>query len=110
MAVNQAGLHYPEHLHHWYSNHDIVRPLAKVRKECGLSGPDRIHSCYHYPEVEKWGHSRKWTSSFGAVQVGLLLGYKRIVLAGIPLDDGGYYYRPGRTNFNREHRKGCGLG
>ena len=105
MCVNDIVMHYPGRVKHFYSNdHEFIPKWlaarrAQLHKQFGAV--DFVHTCnqgarYNWP----WpGHG---TSSLGAVYTGLALGYDEIVLCGIPLDDGGHYFSPAKTNFLNE--------
>lgn len=107
MAVNDIGMHLPYRIEHWYSNDKIMLPkwvaARRPRYKKDFEESIKTHSCvggakYTWP----WpGHG---TSSLNACYTGLALGYDLIVLAGIPLDDGGHYFDPPwvKTNFARE--------
>jgi len=90
MAVNRAGL-VVSALDHWVSLHpDQLAGFAAARAAAGLAGGftswapdpgpgiDRVTT-----DVERFG-----TSSLYAVRIALhKLGYRRVILAGVPLDD-----------------------
>src|SRR5574343_754284 len=96
MCINEAGLHWPWKLKHWYSNHrERMEAWAAVRK-------------WHWPDPE-WFHTNgetsrpKWacwrvpgigSSGVVAIYAGLSMGYDAILLCGIPLDDSGHFYDP----------------
>ena len=84
------GLHFYSNEHRWMANWINARRELMLRK----FGPIQYtHSCrtggqYSWP----WpGHG---TSALGAVYTGLAMGYDRIVLAGVPLDDAGHSLYP----------------
>lgn len=90
LAVNNAVITMPANVVHVYSNQPriIKSALAARRDEYGaefLQVP-QMHACnpgcqYHWP----WsGHG---TSGLGACFVGIGLGYNKIVLCGMPLED-----------------------
>lgn len=107
MCINDIVMHYPGRVLHFYSNdHRWIPKWLAARRELIERdfGPVRyVHSCrtgarYNWP----WpGHG---TSSLNGVYTGLALGYDKIVLAGVPLDDSGHYFDPPwvKTNFTRE--------
>lgn len=90
LTVNNAVISMPANVAHCYSNQArvIKAALAARRDEYTREFPNEplVHSCnpggqYHWP----WsGHG---TSGLGACFVGLALGYDRIVLCGMPLED-----------------------
>lgn len=90
LAVNNAVISFPGNVAHCYSNQArvIKNALAARRDEYAaeFSQVPLMHACnpgaqYHWP----WsGHG---TSGLGACFVGLALGYERIMLCGMPLED-----------------------
>lgn len=108
MCINDIVMHYPGKVTHFYSNdHRWIPHWLNARRELlyrkfGQPIP-YVHSCrtgarYNWP----WpGHG---TSSLNGVYTGLAMGYERIVLAGVPLDDSGHYFDPPwvTSNFTRE--------
>lgn len=111
IAVNDMGMHLPCHLDHWYSNDtpflkacfEARRP--EYRKEDKNYPKTLTHSCFHEGLVDYWW---PWpgngTSSVGAVLTGLALGYEKIKVCGVPMDDKGHYFDPPwkKTRFNNE--------
>jgi hypothetical protein len=116
MAINDAIMYYPERLDHAYSNDCVVngindrmllkwyaarRPENK-QKDTGT----QLHSCFGegVPGVRHWDIKGHGTSGLNAVYVGLGLGYEKIILCGIPLDNDGHFFDPPwkSTNFLRE--------
>lgn len=109
MAVNGMTLYWRGRLHHAVSLHpdepELWIALRRVYS-CNLA-----HTWTHSirkPEppakiefVWDMNQGRGGTSSLFAVCLGIALGYERIMLAGIPLDDGGYCYAPpnGQSRF-----------
>lgn len=107
MAVNDVGMHLPCELTHWYSNDWKMLPLwARARRPRLVKVHQKkieLHSCFS--EIgHKWPWPGHGTSSLNAVYTGLALGYEEIILAGVPLDNGGHYFDPPwvRTNFENE--------
>ena len=108
MAVNDAGMHIPYRLKHWYSNDVAMLPSwRKARRprfgENETKSEDiKLHSCNAFEGIN-WGWPGGGTSSLNAVMTGLALGYDKIYLCGAPLDDGGHYFDPPwtKTNFSR---------
>lgn len=97
LTVNKIVEVMPANVEHAYSNAPRVLKvaLAARRDEYTREFGNEIqtHSCQ---EGSKWrwpwgGHG---TSGLGAVLVGLGLGYDRIVLCGLPLDDGPHNGEP----------------
>ena len=116
MAVNDAIMHFPNRLDHGYSNDAInnginhqmlLKWYAARRPEFkALDQGTKLHSCFGegVPGVKHWDLPGHGSSGLNAVYVGLGLGYEKIILCGIPLDNSGHYFNPPwiRTNFERE--------
>ena len=97
MTVNKIVEVMPGHIEHAYSNepHLLNMFIAARRNEYKkeFHGPRHTHSCnkgakWLWP-LGGWG-----TSGLGACLVGIGLGYDRIVLCGLPLDDGPHNGEP----------------
>lgn len=107
ICVNDVGMHFPGLVKHWYSNdiHMLPRWIAARRPRYVRDfGPViETHSCtLGARHIWPWpGHG---SSSLNAVFTALALGYEKIVLCGVPLDDNGHYFDPPwvTTNFARE--------
>jgi len=116
MAVNDAIMYFPGRLDHAYSNDCIINGIndrmllrwyaARRPENRQQDTGTKLHSCFgHGVEgVRHWDIKGHGTSGLNAVYVGLGLGYQRIILCGIPLDNEGHFFDPPwkRTNFNRE--------
>lgn len=114
MAVNDAGMHIPHKLTHWYSNDYTMLPrwvaarrprFVKEGRCWETSGEGRIltHSCYKADGALIWPWPGGGTSSLYAVYTGLALGYSDVVVCGAPLDNGPHYFEPpgAQTTFER---------
>jgi len=118
MCINDIGMHYPREFEHWYSNHhnQLVTWLEARRFRYKDKAPE-LHSCQGAPQFKHGKPRNHWpwpghgTSGLNAVYTGIALGYERIVLAGVPLDDKGHYFDPPEghwlqngkwSNFTRE--------
>ncbi len=106
LTVNKIVETMPANIEHAYSNIPRVLDVAlaarrdEYAREFRPNSDIQTHSCvrgakWHWP----WGGHG--TSGLGAVLVGIGLGYKRIVLCGLPLDDGPHNGEPHwrRTRF-----------
>lgn len=97
MVVNKLGEVFPGWIHHWYSNipRVINTSIAARRDEYKreFSPIWQTHSC-NVGSMHRWPWGGHGTSGLGAVLVGLALGYDRIVLCGMPLDDGPHNGEP----------------
>lgn len=95
LTVNKLVETFPGRIEHAYSNQpSLLRKFIDARRQEYEFGPPlNTHSCN---EGAKWrwpwgGHG---TSGLGAVLVGIGLGYDRVVLCGLPLDDGPHNGEP----------------
>ena len=92
MTVNDITMHFPGKIRHAYSNdhEDILRWIHCRRdtlvQEYGEVGFAHSRSVWPWP-----GHG---SSGLGAVYTGLALGYDRIILCGMPMDDSPHYFDP----------------
>jgi len=98
MAVNDSAMFIPEPITHMASLHPKhLGPWRALRKaRYPTAGHSHTHSVRKADGVDfVWSplHSDGLSGLFG-VQVGLMLGYERIVLAGIPMDDSGTFWEP----------------
>lgn len=114
MCVNDIGLRYPGHIEHWYSNHsDQVRHLVELRN-LGHSGktwgPKFTHSVEAAPSSQLadcvWPLQVRGNSGLTAVLVALGLGYDKITVAGVPLDDSGHFLDPPEGHWLQSGAKG----
>lgn len=105
MAVNDAGMHIPHKLTHWYSNDYEWLPkwvaarrprFVKEGRMWEPRGGESIttHSCYNAPGAMIWPWPGGGTSTLYGVYTGLALGYSEIVVCGAPLDNGPHYFDP----------------
>lgn len=104
MAVNDAYLAL-DVVHHLVSYHDeIIWPLLMLKGPRLLDKGEyavRIDGLTCHSQRENKGVDRVWifdegggSSSLFGVQIGLELGYRRIILAGVPFDASGRFYFP----------------
>ena len=108
MAVNDVGMYFPHELRHWYSNHGDQLDGWNVVRQFHFDSTRVFHSNKEIrnPKYCFWPVVYNGTSSLAAATVGILMGYDRIVLCGIPLDDGGHFYNPReRSNFTNEAKE-----
>lgn len=110
LVVNDVGMHVPYYPKHWYSNDNKMldkwlqarRPLLKKNID---RGPIKMHT--HQTgtgAMNIWPWPGHGTSGLNACYTALALGYEKVILCGIPLDDSGHYFDPPwtKTNFVRE--------
>jgi hypothetical protein len=97
MVVNKLGEVFPGNIEHWYSNE------AKLLQTFEMARRNEYRnefSCSWHTHSNHRGAKWHWplgghgTSGLSAILVGLLLGYERIVLCGMPLDDGPHNGEP----------------
>lgn len=104
MTINDAYLALGV-VHHLVSYHDeIIWPLLMLKGPRLLDNGQyvvRIDGLTCHSQRENKGVDRVWifdegggSSSLFGVQIGLELGYRRIVLAGVPFDASGRFYFP----------------
>ncbi len=107
ICVNDVGMHFPGHVKHWYSNDtQMLRKWVQARRpryQMDFGKDIQTHSCCEGAKW-KWPWPGHGSSSLNAVFTALALGYDKIILCGVPLDDEGHYFDPPwiRTNFSRE--------
>jgi len=112
MVLNDLIMHIPWPAHHAYSNDHKMLPrwLAARRPDLARDKPlGGVHTCSIGPnDMNVWPWSGQGTSGLNAVLTGLAMGYDRIVLCGIPLDDEGHYFDAPwvRSRFTQEIREG----
>jgi hypothetical protein len=102
MGVKDTIVHFPDPIHHAFSQHvDQLVHLVAIRNMRNPSTRRQTNEIMSHTSndtkhssVHAWNLPGHGTSSLGAVYVGLALGYRRVVLAGCPLDDEGHYYDP----------------
>lgn len=114
MCVNDVGLRFPGHIEHWYSNHtDQLEHLIPLRS-MGFSGrtwgPKYTHSVVDAPNRVKadviWPLQMRGNSGLTAILVGLALGYEKVIVCGVPLDDGGHFHDPPEGHWLQSEAKG----
>lgn len=97
MVVNSLGITFPGRIHHWYSNAPrVIHAAIAARRDEYTREFSRewlTHSCNVGADY-RWPWGGHGTSGLGAVIVGIALGYSRIVLCGMPLDDGPHNGEP----------------
>lgn len=97
MCVNDMIMHYPEQVHHAYSNDNQWLPKwVNARRPRYLMDWDKpqMHSCNQGSGITHWPFPGHGTSGLGAVYVGLGMGYDEIILCGVPMDGTGHYFDP----------------
>jgi hypothetical protein len=117
MTVNMAGSKFPGIVEHWFSNDgnlvDLFRSVrrAEYPRSFEVRNSHGIHVepgqwVSPHPNAWQWPWPGRGTSGLGAVLTGIGLGYDRIVICGIPLNNQPHNGEPPwrRTNFTNEVR------
>ena len=105
MMVNRIGQVFPGDVEHWYCNDGawLERIVAVRRPEykAEFVGPNHLHSRNRKGSHHCWPWVGSGTSGLGAILTGLALGYEKIILCGMPLDDAHHNGEPPwrRTKF-----------
>lgn len=99
MAVNDVGAYYRQTLNHWATLHPEYMPgwhFYRMKHNYGNRGHVYTHSNKPHRDIQfDWNLANiGGTSGLFACQVGLALGYKRIILAGIHCDNSGHFFDP----------------
>lgn len=98
MVVNKLGETFPGDIEHWYSNSAdcLARFMPARRDEYAreFSPVAHAHALYEGPGIICWPFGGHGTSGLGACLTGLALGYDRIAICGMPLDDGPHNGEP----------------
>ena len=98
MAVNDVGMYYDGTLEHWVSLHaNYLLLWTQLRRLHGRMG----HECLTHTNKPSPGIRVAWEiSPYGAysglyaAEVGLVLGYDKIILCGVPMDGSGKFCEP----------------
>jgi len=101
MAINDIGMHF-ENTKHWYSNDArMLRNWNSARRPNFTTIP-----ILHTNDGGSTNQTQGMTvhsdlvggnSGINAVLCGLKLGYDKIIVCGIPLDNSPYYFNPAQT-------------
>lgn len=97
MTVNKLVETFPGDIEHCYSNSGhFLATWVKARRheyQHEFDGPRHTHACLD-GATWRWPWPGQGTSGWGAVVAGVGLGYARVALCGIPLDDGPHNGEP----------------
>lgn len=97
LAVNIASLFIPHPLQHMFSWHHKQISYIKGWRQAEIPD-DRslVHSVKDFERINHVWHFDGGTSVSGlsALDLVYLLGYRKIVLCGIPMDGNSYFYKP----------------
>ena len=114
MAISDTGAYCGDNLTHWVSCHpELLEGVCGFRKVRKRNLDFFTHTTDSHAEDVLTDYT--WmipklcgTSSMLACVVGLHLGYRKIVLAGVPLDTSGHFYRADiPTRYNRSGIMTC---
>jgi len=97
MAINIAGLFIPNLTHLFSLHYKNISYISKWRKvEYGKADKQICHSSKMIDGVDYVWHLPTMASTSGLLSVVLahLLGYDKIILCGVPMDNSGYFYKP----------------
>lgn len=99
MAVNDIGSHFKGYIRHWVTLHPAYFPGWRTYRDghhYGSGQPYLTHSQKEHKGVDVvWRVANLGgTSGLFATQVGLMMGYDRITLCGIPMNTEAHYFDP----------------
>lgn len=93
-VINFTGSFYPENFDYWVSCHGDRFPVFQAaRNERGYEPCGETHSCNGSPD-KYWDMDYGGSSGLFATLIGIAMGYDRIVLAGVPMDNNGHFFDP----------------
>lgn len=94
ICINDIGMHFPGPVKHLYSNNaPFLHKWQAARRDqfCSTYGFIQYLHSNHKGHIH-WPWPGSGTSALGAVYTALALGYERVILCGIPLDDSPHYF------------------
>ena len=96
ISVNLAGVVLPfpvEHLFSWHQKQ--ISAIKSFRQAEWVDCKALVHSIKPFDKVDHvWQfQGDKSFSGLSAVDLAYLLGYRKIVLVGVPMDNSGYFYK-----------------
>jgi hypothetical protein len=101
IAVNDIGMYWPGYLKGWYSNDAVQLKAWHAGRRHWWEQIYRqtipLHSCFAEKAgggVHNWPFPAHGSSGLVVTLVALAMGYERLWIAGIPLDDTGHFYDP----------------
>ena len=98
MCINDIIMHFPGNVKHAYSNDAQMLPKWEAARRPGYPRVGHLHSnngaggsVNERVKIWDWVHGN---SGVNAVLTALALGYRRVIVCGIPLDNTGHYFSP----------------
>lgn len=110
LTINKMVEVFPGHIEHAYSHSaGALQSFVAARRHEYRSefvGPRYTHSLHQGTDCQ-WNWSGHGTSGLGAILTAVALGYDRVVLCGVPLNDGPHNGEPHwrRTSFESSEAK-----
>lgn len=112
MAVNDVGMHVHQFIRHWVTLHEDYMAgwhAYRYGHNYGNRGHVYTHGKKPNPAIQfVWDlPARGGSSGLFACYAALLMGYDRIVLAGVPMDGSGHFFDPpwvNQSQFGRADR------
>ena len=96
ISVNCAGFVLPFPVTHLFSwHHKQISAIKDFRRAEWVDCKAQVHSVKSYNNIDHvWKfNGSKSASGMSAVDLAWLLGYRKIILIGIPMDNSGYFYK-----------------
>lgn len=96
MAVNISSMFVPNLTHMFSLHHRHISHLKAWRDVEYAEKKVICHAIKEYPNTDyAWKLAMAAsTSGLMAVVLGWILGYRKFILCGVPMDNSGYYYKP----------------
>lgn len=96
IAVNIAGMVIPDITHQFSWHPKQISAIKMFRRAEWADDKSIVHSIGEGTNINHVWNFNGATSVSGttAIELAWLLGYRRIVLCGVPLDGNGYFYKP----------------
>lgn len=113
MCVNDIGGQFKaECIEHIVSGHgELCFALKTMRHEKSMLEHVWTHSCQNKAGVDKWWNIKQvgGSSSLLALKIAIIMGYKKIIICGVPLDSTGHYFDPPDKKLNKSTQFGDGV-
>lgn len=113
MCINDIGGQFKaECIEHIVSGHgELCGALKTMRRE-----KSQLEHVWGHSNQNKAGVDRYWgiksaggSSSILGVKIGIIMGYHKIILCGVPLDSTGHYFDPPDKKLNKSTQFGDGV-